>query len=138
VVAAALAAAGCTPSGFDAQQANAEARECASLLERHVTGRRPPTRIVVDGATIDIGTDPDGFYSVLEEKRGPDDFPLTGGRAETAQRASYISDLCKAKDASTSSRSSSSSSASTTSTTTTTTSTTTTTTTLPEDTVGGG
>ena len=123
VVAAAVAVAGCTSSSLDAEQAKAEARECASLLERHVSGRTPPGRIVVDGKTIDLGADPDGFYSVLEEERGPDDFPLTGGRAETAQRASFISDLCKAKDAS--------------SRTTTTTTTTTTTSTLPLATPGG-
>ena len=138
MVAALVALAGCTPSGFDAEQAKAEARECASLLERHVTGRTTPGRIVVDGKTIDLGKDPDGFYSVLEAERGPDDFPLTGGRAETAQRASYISDLCKAKDATSSSTRSASTTASTTTSTTSTTSTTTTTTTAPEGTAGSG
>lgn len=120
VAAAAVTVVGCAPSGLDAEQAKAEARECASLLERHVSGRTPPGRIVVDGTTIDLGSDAERFYSVLEDERGPEDFPLTGGRAATAQRASFISDLCKAKDASSSA------------------STSTTTTVAPGDTVGGG
>ncbi|MGI8664394.1 MAG: hypothetical protein ACR2LQ_14475 [Acidimicrobiales bacterium] len=109
---------GCAPRGLDAQQQRVEARECASLLERHITGRQPPRSIVIDGTSIDLGTDPGGFYRQLEAARGPDAFALVGEKPASAQRASFVSDLCKAKDASSSSSSPSASTTTTTITTT--------------------
>ena len=94
-----VAMAGCAPAHLDAQQQQAEAKECASLLERHVVGNLRG-KIVVDDQTIGLGSDPAGFYRQLEAARGPDDFSFAEGKALTSQRASYISDLCKAKDAS--------------------------------------
>ncbi len=87
---------GCDHAKLDAQMQSVAARECASLLERHITGATPPAKITLNGVTLDLGGDPSAFYERLQALRGPDAFPSGGpGYSSTETRAGVISDKCK-------------------------------------------
>jgi hypothetical protein len=72
-VVGALGACG-TPSGFDHQEQVAFSRECASLIERNLTGGSARKTVVGD-TPLDLGQ-PDAFYKSLETIRGPGFFRL--------------------------------------------------------------
>jgi hypothetical protein len=61
-----------TPSGLDHQEQVAFARECASLIERNVSGFEPPVR-GLGNETLDLA-DAAAFYATLGRLRGPQTF----------------------------------------------------------------
>ena len=68
--------AGCgQPAGLDRQEQVAFARACASLIERGMSGNKPPRTAMLGSDELNLD-DPTAFYSVLGRIRGPDDFNL--------------------------------------------------------------
>lgn len=94
-LAAALAAlvtlpslAGCgTPPDLDHQEQVAFARECASLVERHVGDNDPPHRAQLGSETLTLA-EPASFYSILERIRGASTYNLHDPKhnADTARQ----------------------------------------------------
>ncbi|MGQ0615645.1 MAG: hypothetical protein ACT4PW_01425 [Acidimicrobiia bacterium] len=80
----------CAPAGLDAGQRAAEAKACASLIERRV-GLRVAE---LEGTDISLATDPARFYSVLAAERGPERFARDNPATTTDYRASVLSRLC--------------------------------------------
>lgn len=114
------ALAGCgTPPDLDHQEQVAFARECASLVERHVGDTSGPHRVEVGSDTLTLGQ-PTSFYSILERIRGASTYNLHDPK-HAADTARQPLDDCNPKTPAPTSKSSS----------TTTTATTTTTTTVP-------
>jgi hypothetical protein len=84
------------PSGFDHQEQVAFARECASLIERNLTGGTGRKASVGDTA-LDLGQ-PDAFYRQLENIRGPSFFSLDASQNE-ARTPREMFDNCNTKPA---------------------------------------
>lgn len=89
-IAVLVLAGACAPAGLDAEQRAAEAKACASLIERRV-GRRVAE---LEGTDISLATDPAGFYSALAAERGPERFARDDPATTTDYRASVLSRLC--------------------------------------------
>jgi hypothetical protein len=97
VLLAVVSLSSCAQKGLDAEQQQAEARECASLVERHVaksTDQQGTTTL--DGQTLDLN-DPATFYKLLQDLRPPGIFRMDDKRTFRFARSSLVSDLCKDK-----------------------------------------
>ena len=113
------ALAGCgTPSGLDHQEQVAFARECASLVERHVGDNDPPHRAQLGSETLTLA-EPASFYSILERLRGASTYNLHDPQ-HNADTARQPLDDCNPKPAALSSKPPRTTSTTTTTTTTTT------------------
>jgi hypothetical protein len=121
-----VALAGCgTPAHLDHDEQVAFARECASLVERHVSENEPPHQAQLGSDTLTLA-EPASFYSILERIRGASTYNLHDPK-HNADTARQPLDDCNPKSPVLSSLLS----GSTTTTSTTTSSTTTTTSTVP-------
>jgi hypothetical protein len=96
LVAVLAVAAGCgTPSNLDAQEQEAFARECTSLLERNLANDpdRSDRALTLDGQRLDLAAGA-SFYEELEDLRGPDTFDLHDSSDSNSTRNSTF-DRCK-------------------------------------------
>lgn len=84
-----------TPAGLDHQEQVAFARECASLIERNLSGDRPPRTATLGSDLLELDK-PSAFYSVLERIRGASTFNLHDP-AHAADTARQPLDNCDVK-----------------------------------------
>lgn len=93
---AVLSLAACGGPALDAQQQQVEARECASLVERHVARAGGNGTITLDGQKLALD-DPIRFYEMLSKLRPPSVFRMDDKRTFRYSRSALVSDLCKDK-----------------------------------------
>lgn len=86
----------CAQPGLDAQQQQVEARECASLVERHVARAGGNGTITLDEQKLALD-DPAQFYEMLARLRPPSVFRMDDKRTFRYSRSALVSDLCKDK-----------------------------------------
>lgn len=93
---AVLGLAACGGPALDAQQQQVEARECASLVERHVARAGGNGTITLDGQKLALD-EPIRFYEMLSKLRPPSVFRMDDKRTFRYSRSALVSDLCKDK-----------------------------------------